>query len=213
MTQEFILTLFYLFCFVLSCVWTANDSSYTVSSLSSNTAPYCSFFSNRAPSPQPALTNCTWFKENSCCRDNEVRLIFSQVRPLIGSSSDCTDFINALMCYVCSPMQYRFYRGERLHVCLSYCNQMYEACATALMKGIPVGELYANGREFCLSRRFEINDVNNSASCFFDDSISQRKRQTKISDTSASSTNIERASFIKLFIVICLAAMLSFVLC
>ena len=67
------------------------------------------------------------------------------------------------MCYVCSPLQYRFYRSERLHVCLSYCNRMYQACATAFMKGIPVGELYANGREFCLSRRFEINDFNNTA--------------------------------------------------
>ncbi len=115
------------------------------------------------------------------------------------------------MCYVCSPLQYGFYRSERLHVCLSYCDRMYKACATALMKGIPVGELYANGREFCLSRRYEINDIYNSSACFSDDE--QTKRQIKIGDINMSSTNIERPSFIKLFLVICLAAMLSFILC
>lgn len=209
MAKEFILTLLFIY---LSFVSTTNDSSYTISqSSSSNTAPYCSFFSNRAASPQPALTNCTWFKENSCCRDNEVRLIFSQVRPLIGSSSECTRFINVLMCYVCSPLQFAFYRSERLHVCLSYCDRMYKACATALMKGIPVGELYANGREFCLSRRFEINDKYNSSTCFTDED--QTKKQIKIGDINMSSTNIERPSLIKLFLVICLAGMLSFILC
>ncbi len=79
MAKELILTLLPLLCLQLSTVWTSNDSSYLISTSSSNTGPYCSFFSNRAPSPQPALTNCTWFKEYSCCRDNEVRLIFSQV--------------------------------------------------------------------------------------------------------------------------------------
>ncbi|CAF0919843.1 unnamed protein product [Rotaria sp. Silwood1] len=214
MAQKFILTTILVFYFLLSSVWTTNNISNSVSSLSSYTTPYCSFFSNRAPSPQPALTNCTWFKENSCCRDNEVHLIFSQVRPLIGSSSECTRFLNILMCYVCSPLQYGFYRSERLHVCLSYCDRMYKACATALMKGIPVGELYANGREFCLSRRFEINDMDNSSSCFSDDDlILQTKKQIKIGDINMSSTNIERPNFFKLFIVICLAAMLSFILC
>ncbi|CAF1549928.1 unnamed protein product [Rotaria sp. Silwood1] len=201
----------YLFLFLLSSVLTLNNS---FSIISSKITPYCSFFSNRAPSPQPALTNCTWFKEYSCCHDNEVRLIFSQVRPLIGSSSECTRFINVLMCYVCSPLQYIFYRSERLHVCLSYCNRMYKACATALMKGIPVGKIYANGHEFCLSRRFEINDIYNSSLCFSDDDLSiQVNKQNKIGDVNIGSTNIERPSLFKLFIIICLAAMLSFILC
>ena len=110
------------------------------------------------------------------------------------------------MCYVCSPLQFGFYKSERLHVCLSYCDRMYKACATALMKGIPVGELYANGREFCLSRRFEINDTFNTSACFSDDDLII---QTK----NMSSTNVERPNYFKLFFVICLAAMLSFILC
>jgi hypothetical protein len=91
---------------------------------------------------------------------------------------------------------------------------MYKACATALMKGIPVGELYANGREFCLSRRYEINDIYNSSTCFSDDDlVIQTKRQIKMADMNIGSTNIERPSWMKLFLVICLAAMLSFILC
>jgi len=169
------------------------------------------FFSKRASSSQPALTNCTWFTDNSCFRDNEVHRIFSQVRPLIGSSSECTRFLNTLMCYVYSPLQDEFYRNERLLVCLSYCDRMYKACATALIQGIPVGELYTNGREFCLSRRFEINDIDNSSLCFSDDDI--RTKQIKTGDLNLGSTNVERPSLLKLFIVICLAAMLSFILC
>ncbi|CAF3700943.1 unnamed protein product [Rotaria socialis] len=214
MAQELILTLLPFFSLLPTFVLTSLDVSNTVSSLSSKPVPYCSFFSNRVPSSQPALTNCTWFKENSCCRENEVHLIFSQVRPLIGSSAECTRFFNTLMCYVCSPLKYDFYRNERLHICLSYCDRMCKACATALMKGISVGKLYANGREFCLSRRFETNDIDNSSLCFSDDDlVMQTKNQIKISDNNMSSTNIDRPNFFKLFIVICLAAMLSFILC
>ena len=226
------ITIFSIVLLQFSSVLTSNDSSHTVSRVSSNPQAYCSFFSNRAPSPQPGLTYCTWFKEYSCCRDNEVRLIFSQVcflfhashsdravfiiqvRPLIGASSECTHFINALMCYVCSPLQHAFYKSERLHVCLSYCDRMYQACATALMKGIPVGELYTDGRAFCLSRRFEINDIFNSSACFSDDGfLIHSKRQMTTADRNISSTNVERPSLLKLFLVICLAGMLSFILC
>lgn len=91
---------------------------------------------------------------------------------------------------------------------------MYKAYATALMKGIPVGKLYGNGREFCLSRRFEIHDIYNASSCFYDDDLIIQTKEIKIDDINIGSTNIERPSFLKLFIVICLAAMLfSFVLC
>lgn len=229
MAREFDLIIFAILYLQCSSILTTNDSSYTVSRVSSGTKPYCSFFSNRAPSPQPGLTSCAWFREYSCCRDNEVRLIFSQVRffsslffinkcfkvrPLIGASSECTEFLNFLMCYVCSPLQFAFYKSERLHVCLSYCDRMYKACATAFMKGISVGELYANGREFCLSRRFEINDIFNSSACFSDDDlITHGKRQMKTADRNVSSTNVERPTVLKLFLVICLAAMLSFILC
>ena len=40
---------------------------------------YCSFFNNRAPSPQANLKNCTWYKENSCCLQAEIESTFSKV--------------------------------------------------------------------------------------------------------------------------------------
>lgn len=40
---------------------------------------YCSFFNNRAPSPQVNLKNCTWYKENSCCLQSEIESTFSKV--------------------------------------------------------------------------------------------------------------------------------------
>lgn len=40
---------------------------------------YCSFFNNRAPSPQVNLKNCTWYKENSCCLQAEIESTFSKV--------------------------------------------------------------------------------------------------------------------------------------
>jgi len=223
-SMNYFLILTFLFHLQILLVLTSNESFHT--------EQYCSFFSNRAPSPQPGLMNCTWYRENSCCRDNEVGLIFSQVnltryrkktqhypcfikvRPLIGSSKKCTEFLNILMCYVCSPMQYIFYRGERLHVCLTYCDRMYSACATASMKGIRVRELYRNGREFCLSRRFVIHERDNSSECFTDYGLNiDSKTKVKLADTNINATNMERPSLLNLCLVICLAAMLSFILC
>ena len=40
---------------------------------------YCSFFNNRAPSPQINLKNCTWYNENSCCLQSEIESTFSKV--------------------------------------------------------------------------------------------------------------------------------------
>ena len=40
---------------------------------------YCSYFNNRAPSPQINLKNCTWYNENSCCLQSEIESTFSKV--------------------------------------------------------------------------------------------------------------------------------------
>ena len=45
---------------------------------------YCSFFNNRAPSPQINLKNCTWYKENSCCLQSEIESTFSKVKSLLS---------------------------------------------------------------------------------------------------------------------------------
>lgn len=129
---------------------------------------YCSFFNNRAPQAQPGLKNCTWFKGNSCCQQQEIEATFGVVKPLIGASVQCQRFINYLMCYICAPNQNTFYQKERLTVCESFCHSFYEACLGASLKGNRIVELYPNGTEFCISRRFRVG----SSNCFsFDVSL------------------------------------------
>lgn len=129
---------------------------------------YCSFFNNRAPSPQINLKNCTWYKDNSCCLQREIESTFSKVKPLIGSSIKCQKYLNNLMCYICAPNQFKFYGKERLTVCLEYCDLMYEACSDAILKGAKIREIYENGEEFCESRRYNIDRFEKDQ-CFFRD--------------------------------------------
>ena len=131
-----------------------------------NPLNYCSFFNNRAPSPQVNLKNCTWYKENSCCLQSEIESTFSKVKSLIGSSELCQQYLNNLMCYICAPNQFRFYGKERLTVCVQFCNQMYDACAEAILKGYRINEIYSNGSEFCLSRRYNV-EYKQKDNCFF----------------------------------------------
>ncbi|CAF0755138.1 unnamed protein product [Brachionus calyciflorus] len=127
---------------------------------------YCSFFNNRAPSPQINLKNCTWYKENSCCLQREIESTFSKVKPLIGSSVKCQKYLNNLMCYICAPNQFKFYGKERLTVCREYCDEMYDACGDAILKGAKIKEIYDNGEKFCESRRYNI-DVLDRDQCFY----------------------------------------------
>jgi len=120
---------------------------------------YCSFFNNRAPSPQINLKNCTWYNENSCCLQSEIESTFMKVKPLIGSSELCQKYINNLMCYICAPNQFKFYGKERLTVCSQFCDKMYDACGEAILKGSKINEIYSNGEEFCKSRRYNIDDI------------------------------------------------------
>lgn len=129
---------------------------------------YCSFFNNRAPEVQRNLKNCTWFKENSCCRQEEIDATFGKVKPLRGASPDCQRYTNYLMCYICSPDQYLFYLMESLTVCEEFCNKWYDACKTAILKGTVIKELYDNGKDFCGSRRFRVDTVKNGKCFFFD---------------------------------------------
>lgn len=141
------------------------NSSISSSSPSTSSIQYCSFFSNRAPSPQPGLKNCTWFKSNSCCLQEEISATFGRVKPLPGADKNCQNFLNYLMCYICAPDQNTFYLRERLTVCREFCNNFYEACRTAVLKGSIIGDLYSNGSQFCLSRSFKVDDAANGY-CF-----------------------------------------------
>lgn len=115
---------------------------------------YCPYFQNRAPNPQPSLDNCTWYKENACCLNEELTLVFSNLLPMVGANSKCVEVLNHLYCYVCSPDQSNFFNMDRLTVCEGSCNLIYSKCSDALLKGVALRELYTNGTELCAARRF-----------------------------------------------------------
>uniref|UniRef100_A0A1I8GUS8 Folate_rec domain-containing protein n=1 Tax=Macrostomum lignano TaxID=282301 RepID=A0A1I8GUS8_9PLAT len=125
--------------------------------LASVDQPYCTFFGNRAPAPQPTLHNCTWYRQHSCCRGEEINITFASVRPLQGASRSCLRYFNSLMCYICSPSQWVFYRGESLTVCRDFCDKWYQACGSAFIKGQTVASLFENGYKLCDSRQFKVS--------------------------------------------------------
>lgn len=131
---------------------------------------FCSFFNNRSPGPQPGLKNCTWFRRNSCCRQEEIDATFGRVKPLPGSSPVCQRYTNYLMCYICAPHQNLFYSRERLIVCEEFCDAWYDACKSVVLKGSTIKSLYKNGITFCKSRSFGVESIANGK-CFFYDSV------------------------------------------
>ena len=168
-----LVTVFFLVVFFVPSLVNSTITSTASSSSSTPAIQYCSFFSNRAPSPQPGLKNCTWFKSNSCCLQEEISATFGRVKPLPGADKNCQNFLNYLMCYICAPDQNTFYLRERLTVCREFCNTFYDACRTAVLKGSIIGDLYSNGSQFCLSRSFKVDDAANGR-CF-NHAIKQKK--------------------------------------
>lgn len=150
--------------FVFSLVYATSDVTVMIKPK----LQYCSFFANRSPKIQLNLKNCTWFKENSCCRQEEIDAIFSRVKPLRGSSPACQRYTNYLMCYVCAPNQNSFYMQESLAVCEEFCDAWYDACQNAILKGYVLKDLYSNGSEYCNSRRFKV-ESSKKHNCFFFD--------------------------------------------
>ena len=126
---------------------------------------YCPYFQNRAPSPQPSLQNCTWYKEKACCLNEELAIIFSNLLPMAGADKKCLEALNHLYCYVCSPDQSEFFAGDRLTVCVESCDVIHTNCANALLKDVPWQELYSNGTEFCGARKFHTKKAE-SGECF-----------------------------------------------
>ncbi|KAJ7362049.1 hypothetical protein OS493_013137 [Desmophyllum pertusum] len=131
----------------------------------STTENYCPYFKNRAPAPQPSLKNCTWYKENACCLQTELDLIFPQVLPPLGASDRCLRYTNFLMCYVCAPDQNSFYKSERLTVCEAFCDKWFAACGDAKFKGMKIEQLFNSGKEFCQARKFSVRSVT-EGDCF-----------------------------------------------
>lgn len=170
--------------FCLISFWIMKSVDFTLFSKTVTTQQYCSFFDNRAPRPQSNLKNCTWFKENSCCMQEEIDATFGRVKPLPGASKACMKYMNYLMCYICAPNQNIFYSRERLTVCEEFCNGFYDACKSAILKGSIIRDLYSNGTQFCHSRSYEVSTVSKQ-NCFtfdvmLDDNLATRHSNSNV---------------------------------
>lgn len=127
---------------------------------------YCPFYNNRGTSPQPFLKNCTWYQGNACCEQIQIDYGFANVKPPQGASAECLLQLNYLMCYICDPMQYKFYGNEYLTVCSEFCDNLYGTCKDAILKGSVISNLYGSGVEFCESMRFRVKN-RESDECFY----------------------------------------------
>lgn len=142
---------------------------------------YCPYFVNRAPQPQPDLRNCTWYRDNSCCLSKELNIILDNIPPPTGASEKCLKMLNYLMCFVCAPNQNQFYKNERLTVCHGFCNQLFDACGDAYLKGSKIREFYLSGMDFCLTRKFKVStDENECFSPYKEDESSATKTSMNI---------------------------------
>lgn len=126
---------------------------------------YCPYFGNRAPIPQSNLRNCTWYKENSCCYDDEISFAFGQLSPIPAADDKCITHLNYLYCYICAPDQNTFFFKSTLTVCEEFCDKLYQACGNARLKGEKLKEKYGSGKDFCESRRFKVAKMT-SEGCF-----------------------------------------------
>lgn len=117
----------------------------------------------RRPKEIYGLSNCTWYRERSCCTWTEVMSVFQNMLPLQTSSEKCRNHMNYLMCYFCSPDQYIWYK-DKVKVCKSFCDALYSHCKDAKYKDVQIGDKYSNGRAFCEAQHFGVVDDNKK--CF-----------------------------------------------
>ena len=123
---------------------------------------------SRKPKEEYSLSNCTWYKDRSCCGRTEVTSVFQEMMPIDSSSVDCYNHMNYLMCYFCSPDQYKWYRDGKLHVCKEFCQDVYDHCKDAKNGGKKISSMYSSGKAFCEAQAFLV--VDNNENCFEFDS-------------------------------------------
>ncbi|KAJ7362050.1 hypothetical protein OS493_013138 [Desmophyllum pertusum] len=149
-------------------------------------AQYCPYFKNRGPSKQDNLRNCSWYKENSCCHDEEIEFAFQQLTPLVSASSECAEYMNYLYCYICAPNQNTFFKDFTLTVCEEFCDRLYSACKNAELKGRKIKYIYKNGKGFCKGRRFEMDKEANGRCFTFNPELGTKSTSKRVSVNSVS---------------------------
>ena len=131
--------------------------------LISNLTPFAG--TERRPKEAYSLSNCTWFRERSCCTRTEVTSTFAGMPHLDTSSDECRNHLNYMMCYFCSPDQYLWFRQDKLHICKSFCDDVYAHCKDAKYNGKKIGSAYSDGGDFCKGQSFSVLDEDSDL-CF-----------------------------------------------
>uniref|UniRef100_A0A1I8IZE2 Folate_rec domain-containing protein n=1 Tax=Macrostomum lignano TaxID=282301 RepID=A0A1I8IZE2_9PLAT len=121
--------------------------------LASVDQPYCTFFGNRAPAPQPTLHNCTWYRQHSCCRGEESTSplpacgLCRAPRVAAFAISTLADVL-----HLAAPRS-GVLQGESLTVCRDFCDKWYRPAAAPLSRCLAI----RNGYKLCDSRQFKVS--------------------------------------------------------
>ncbi|KAK2551175.1 hypothetical protein P5673_027936 [Acropora cervicornis] len=70
-----------------------------------------------------------------------------------------------------SPDQHQWLRRGKVHVCKSFCNDVYKHCKDAKFEGKALSSVYSSGNEFCKAQHFNVLDEDTQACYKFDDSL------------------------------------------
>ncbi|XP_050413286.1 uncharacterized protein LOC126827793 [Patella vulgata] len=109
--------------------------------------------------PTHGLVNCSWYSHKACCKRTEVTSVFSKMYPLYEATKTCSNMMNYLMCYFCSPDQHIWYK-QRARVCTDFCTNLFEECKSASYNGKKLGSEYENGTSFCEAQDFSVVEGN-----------------------------------------------------
>lgn len=84
-------------------------NAYRQALIDKNKIPCTIFGGDRYAQSHENLKNCSWYSQSACCRRTEVSSVFDSMPLFTGASAQCSALLNYLMCYFCSPEQYRWH--------------------------------------------------------------------------------------------------------
>lgn len=120
--------------------------------------PFCPYFNNRAPSPQPGLRYCPWFRDSACCTAREEASLMGGASMPFGVSAECAGALRYLSCWPCSEHSATFYSLStwQLSVCPSMCATIYARCASSPYKGSTFAAAFEDANDMCRGLGFEV---------------------------------------------------------
>ena len=87
------------------------------------------------------------------------------------SSNECHNHLSYMTCYFCSPDQYLWFRQGKLHICKSFCDDIYTHCKDAKYDGKAISSVYSDGSDFCKGQFFNVLDDDSEACFKYDDTL------------------------------------------